>query len=150
MLETAKPESVEGLEAIIGEARLLRGMVYFRLITMWGDVPYIDKVIISNDEVASLPRVPIAEVKDKIMEDFTYAFDKLPDVAPASGRAAKPAALAFRGKLQLYWACWNHFGWPELTTFTPDESAATCSLYRRSGRLQIRDRRLWPDLVPWG
>jgi hypothetical protein len=120
MLETAKPSSIENLETIIGEARLLRGMVYFRLISMWGDVPYIDKVIVSNDEVADIARTPIGEVKDKIMEDFTYAFEKLPATPSASGRAGKPAALAFRGKLQLYWACWNNFGWPELTTFTPD------------------------------
>lgn len=125
MLATAKPTSVEALEAIIAEARLLRGMVYFRLISMWGDVPYIDKIIINNAEVADIARSPIEEVKNKILEDFTYAAEKLPDVASQSGRAAKPAALAFRGKLQLYWASWNNFGWPELTTFTPDPAKAT-------------------------
>lgn len=124
MLPTAKPSSVEGLEVVIAEARLLRGMVYFRLITMWGDVPYFDKIILSNEEVANISRTPIEEVKNKILEDFTYAAEKLPDAAE-SGRAAKPAALAFRGKLQLYWASWNNFGWPELTTFTPDPAKAT-------------------------
>src|SRR5690349_9173915 len=42
MLETAKPNSIANLESIIGEAKLLRAMVYFRLISMWGDVPYIE------------------------------------------------------------------------------------------------------------
>jgi len=125
MLSTASPSSVEGLEAIIGEARLLRGMVYFRLISMWGDVPYISNVITNNSEVANLARTPIAQVKDSIMADFTYAYEKLPVQATESGRAAKPAALAFRGKLQLYWASWNKFGWPELDTFTPNAEAAT-------------------------
>jgi hypothetical protein len=124
MLETAKPTSVEALEAIIGEARLLRGMVYFRLISMWGDVPYFDRIILTNDEVADIARTPIEEVKNKILEDFTYAAEKLPDSPPQAGRAGKPAALAFRGKLQLYWASWNNFGWPELTTFTPDAGKA--------------------------
>jgi hypothetical protein len=124
MLVTASPSSVAGLEAIIGEARLLRGMVYFRLISMWGDVPYISNVVYDNSEVAELARVPIAQVKDSIMADFTYAFEKLPAKSPAVGRAAKPAALAFRGKLQLYWASWNKFGWPELETFKPDAAAA--------------------------
>ena len=127
MLETAKPASVEELEAIVGEARLLRGMVYFRLISMWGDVPYFDRIILSNAEVADMARTPIAEVKEKIMEDFTYAFEKLPAKASQAGRAAKPAALAFRGKLQLYWASWKNFGWPELTTFTPDPAEATAA-----------------------
>lgn len=127
MLPTASAASKPGLEAIIGEARLLRGMVYFRLISMWGDVPYLGKIIYSNDEVSTLARTPMAQVKDSIMADFTYAFDKLPLKPSALGRSAKPAALAFRGKMQLFWACWNKFGWPELDTFTPSATAATAS-----------------------
>lgn len=127
MLATASPSSVQNLEAIIGEAKLLRGMVYFRLISMWGDVPYIDKIVYDNSEVNALARTPIAEVKNRILEDFTYAFEKLPAKTTIIGRAAKPAALAFRGKLHLYWACWNNFGWPELTTFTPNSTEAANS-----------------------
>src|SRR5690606_33525233 len=124
MLPTASPSSVENLETIIGEARLLRGMVYFRLISMWGDVPYISNVVFDNSEVENLTRMPIAQVKDSIMADFTYAFEKLPEKASEVGRAAKPAALAFRGKLNLYWGSWNKNGWPELDTFTPSTSEA--------------------------
>jgi hypothetical protein len=127
MLPKASSTSLPGLEAVIGEARLLRGMVYFRLISMWGDVPYISEVIFDNSEVTTISRSPIAQVKDSIMADFTYAFEKLPAVASAAGRAGKPAALAFRGKLQLFWACWNKNGWPELDTFTPDAAAATAA-----------------------
>jgi hypothetical protein len=123
MLPTAKATSVPGLEAVIGEAKLLRGMVYFRLISMWGDVPYFTKIAYADADVATLSRIPIAQIKDSIMADFTYAFDKLPAKASVSGRAAKPAALAFRGKLQLYWACWNKNGWPELDTFKPNAAA---------------------------
>jgi len=125
MLPTAKSTSIASLEAVIGEARLLRGMVYFRLISMWGDVPYFTKIAYADADVATLSRIPIAQIKDSIMADFTYAFDKLPAKASVSGRAAKPAALAFRGKLQLYWACWNKNGWPELDTFKPSPTAAT-------------------------
>jgi hypothetical protein len=124
MLPTASASSVESLEAILGEARLLRGMVYFRLISMWGDVPYISNVVYDNSEVENITRTPIAQVKDSIMADFTYAFEKLPVEASEEGRAAKPAALAFRGKLNLYWASWNKNGWPELDTFTPDPTEA--------------------------
>ncbi len=127
MLPTASPASVVSLEVVIGEARLLRGMVYFRLISMWGDVPWFTKIITDDSEVADLKRTPIAQIKDSIMADFTYAFEKLPVKGTALGRAGKPAALAFRGKLQLYWACWNKFGWPELDTFTPNAAAATAA-----------------------
>ncbi|PWV56249.1 RagB/SusD family nutrient uptake outer membrane protein [Chitinophaga sp. S165] len=122
MLAAANETSRPKLERVVGEARLLRAMVYFRLISMWGDVPYIDHVIFGNAEVANLTRTPLAQVKDSIIADLTYAFEKLPARAPEIGRASKAAALAFRGKVQLYWACWNKFGWPELDTFTPDEA----------------------------
>ncbi|MGN6533372.1 MAG: RagB/SusD family nutrient uptake outer membrane protein, partial [Ginsengibacter sp.] len=101
------------------------GMAYFRLISMWGDVPYIGHVVLDNSEVASLGRTPIGQVKDSILADFTYAIDKLPASSSELGRAAKPAALSLRGKLQLYWASWNKFGWPELEGFTPSATEAT-------------------------
>ena len=125
MLPTASATSVPGLEAVIGEAKLLRGMVYFRLISMWGDVPYFTYIAYKDADVATLSRIPIAQIKDSIMADFTYAFEKLPVKAAVGGRAAKPAALAFRGKLQLYWASWNKNGWPELDTFKPSAVAAS-------------------------
>ncbi len=115
------------LEIIKGEASLLRGMAYFKLISMWGDVPYFTNVVYENSTVAQLSRTPIGQVKDSILADFTYAFDKLPTKASQFGRASKPAALALRGKLLLYWASWNKNGWPELEGFTPSASAATAA-----------------------
>lgn len=125
MLQTASETSKPGLERIVGEAKLLRGMCYFKLISMWGDVPYITKTVTDKSEVLKLARLPIGQVKDSILADFTYAFEKLPAKSVEIGRAAKPAALAFRGKLQLYWASWKSFGWPELTGFTPNAAEAT-------------------------
>jgi len=125
MLPTATGAKLASLESIIAEARLLRGMTYFRLISMWGDVPYISKIIYNNSEVTALARMPIGQVKDSIMADFNYAVAKLPNKAAALGRAAKPAALAFRGKLNLYWGSWKKNGWPELEGFTQNAGEAT-------------------------
>lgn len=110
-------------EIMVAEARLLRGMLYFKLISMWGDVPYFSNVINDNSEVQDIPRTPIAEIRKYILDDFDYAVATLPNVAQSFGRAAKPAALSFRGKLNLYWACWNNFGWPELTALHPTGDA---------------------------
>ena len=142
MLESATSEtSKRNLEAIIGEARMMRGMIYFRMITMWGDVQYFDKIINDNSEVATLSRIPISEVKDKIIEDFTYAYEHCHAQPAALGRFTKWGALGFRGKIKLYWACWNRTnwpwgkniaptgGWPELTTFTANQ-AESDSYYR--------------------
>ena len=115
------------LEIIKGEASLLRGMAYFKLISMWGDVPYFTNVVYENAAVAKISRTPIGQVKDSIMADLTYAFDKLPIKASQFGRASKPAALAIRGKLQLYWASWKKNGWPELEGFTANAADATAA-----------------------
>src|SRR5690606_26778255 len=112
------------LKTIIGEAKHLGGMVYLRLISLWGDVPYFSKIINDNSEVASLSRLPIVQEKVSILADFTYAYETLPEKSSDIGRASQSAALAFRGKTQLFWASWNNFGWPELETFTPSATEA--------------------------
>ncbi|MHA4845423.1 RagB/SusD family nutrient uptake outer membrane protein, partial [Flavitalea antarctica] len=113
------------LDVIIGEARMLRGLSYFKLISMWGDVPYFTNVVQENAEVASLARLPIGQVRDSILADYTYAIEKLPAKASAQGRATKASALSLRGKLNLYWGSWKKNGWPELEGFTRDQGAAT-------------------------
>jgi hypothetical protein len=115
------------LDVILGEARMLRALSYFKLISMWGDVPYLNKVINDNSEVASQARMPIGQVRDSILADLAFAFDKLPVKASTVGRASKPAALAIRGKLNLYWASWKKNGWPELEGFTQSASEATAA-----------------------
>jgi hypothetical protein len=127
MIETVQPNFVPQLEAIIGEARLLRGLCYLKLISWWGDVQLIEHDVTSNDDVSTLSRAPIAQIKDFIVADFTYAYEKLPVKSSVEGRPAKPAALALRGKMHLYWASWNKNGWPELEGFTPSASEATAA-----------------------
>jgi len=126
-MEAGTTGTTDVLETIKGESALLRGMAYFKLISMWGDVPYFTNVVSENQAVSDLARTPIGQVKDSILADFNYAFDKLPEHAAELGRASKPAALAFRGKLELYWASWNKNGWPELEGFTPSASEATAA-----------------------
>ncbi|MEY2834441.1 MAG: hypothetical protein RLZZ557_103, partial [Bacteroidota bacterium] len=124
MIPGATGTRLATLESIIAEARLLRGMTYFRLISMWGDVPYIGRIINSNSEVTEIERTPIKAVRDSILADFNFAIAKLPAKPSALGRASKPAALAFRGKLNLYWGSWKKNGWPELEGFTQDPAEA--------------------------
>lgn len=117
-------ETKKNMDLIIAECKLMRALTYFRLITWWGDVPYIDWNVKSNAEVESLPRTPIAEIYKKLIADLDEVEQILPAKASVRGRYSKPAAIALRGKINLYWASWNHFGWPELDTFKPDETEA--------------------------
>jgi hypothetical protein len=126
MIAEGANASVATLERIIAESRTLRALCYFRLISMWGDVPYYTFEVTSDDQVSSLPRIPIKDVKDSILADLDYAVDKLPNTSPL-GRVAKPGALALRGKVNLFWGSWNKYGWPELEGFTPSGAEATAA-----------------------
>ena len=129
MIQSDDFSNVSGLEAVVAEAKFLRAIAYFRLISCWGDVPYFGKIIYSNDEVSNIARTPMIQIKDSILADLAYAYKKLPDPDKlvGYGRASKAAALAYRGKVQLYWASWNKYGWEELSmlgTFSPDQDVA--------------------------
>lgn len=116
LLRTNDEKDVAELEQVLGEARLWRGLVYFRLICFWGDVPLLDHIITDTKEVDTISRTPLLKMKNFIINDLTYAFEKLPMPADTKrGRASRVAALAARGKVQLFWASWNNFGWPELS-----------------------------------
>lgn len=120
------------LEVLIGEAKALRALAYFRLISMWGDVPYFTKMqstVAAEANAAMLrqARLPIGQVRDSILVDLQYAIDRLPVKGASLGRLAKPAVLALRGKVNLFWASWKKNGWPELEGFTQDVSAANAA-----------------------
>lgn len=89
------------------ETRFLRAMAYFRLIDMFGDVPYVFRSI-SHEEAIQLTRTPVTTIRDSIMKDLNNAISLLPGRYDASdyGRATKWTALSYHGKLNLFWACW--------------------------------------------
>ena len=125
MRDNAQSEEVKKkMQVVIAECKLMRALIYFRLISWWGDVPYIDWNVKSNAEVASMPRTPISEIYAKLIADLDEIEQVLPAKASVQGHYSKPAAIALRGKINLYWASWNHYGWPELDTFTPSEAEA--------------------------
>ena len=100
MIPNAKSdEERQNLHTIIAECKLMRALVYFRLISWWGDVPYIDWNVKSNDEVASISRTPISQIYASLMADFDEIIPALPDKAKIRGRYSKPAAIRLRGPI---------------------------------------------------
>lgn len=113
------------LEAINAENYFLRALAYFRLVQNWGDVPYYRHVLSGNDEACSLVRTPIATIIPELITDLQNASEKLPvSYGDKYGRATQVAALGFKAKIELYYACWNKNGWPELEGFEPSSSVA--------------------------
>jgi hypothetical protein len=67
----------------------------------FNNVPYVDE---TWDEVTFVSNS--ADIWPKIEEDFKYAYDNLPEIQDAAGRANKWAAGAYLGKTYLYQEKW--------------------------------------------
>ena len=107
----AMPIGKETVERVIGEARFLRAMAYFRMLNCWGGVPYYDETCDINLEFSKLdsPRCSDEELRGHILDDLDYAIEKLPVAwnPEDHGRATKGAALALRGKVYLFNRQWS-------------------------------------------
>ncbi|MFD1095087.1 RagB/SusD family nutrient uptake outer membrane protein [Salegentibacter chungangensis] len=99
---------------LIGEARFLRGLMYFRLVQMFGGVPIIDFIPDPNDEEdinRAYQRATKEEVYGFIEADLEAAMESLPLKSEYSsanlGRATKGAAQALLAKVNLYQKDWQ-------------------------------------------
>ncbi len=103
-------DSVKKIQ-ILGEARFLRGLFYFNLVRLFGDVPLIIQPISSDltDEELYVFRTDKSLVYNQIIEDFTTAAQGCPKAyyqSTEKGRATKGAALGMLAKVQLTLQNW--------------------------------------------
>jgi len=86
----------------LGEARFLRALYYFLLVTRFGDIPlYLEAPAVGK----GVARTPKAEVWAQIERDLSFAAEKcLPKNIEEKGRATSGAAWAFLGKAHLFQA----------------------------------------------
>ena len=96
---------------ILAEAKFLRGLGYFYLVRLYGDVPL---VLTPDDQSALGARTPQADVFKQIVKDATEAEAVLPASwgATDKGRATKASAEALLAE-QYIW----RKDWPNAATF---------------------------------
>lgn len=90
-------------------ARFFRGYEYCRLVSVFGDVPYYDKVFSETDEKEMFKdRTPRTEVMDKVYADFEYALAnlRLDDGAQYVNRYI---AAGFISRLMLFEGTWQKY-----------------------------------------
>ena len=84
------------------EVKVIRSWVYFMLTTFFGDVPWINHVITSEEAYG--PRTPRSEVIDSLMADLEWAASKLPrerQLGENVGRIDRWGALAMQARIAL-------------------------------------------------
>jgi len=91
--ETAKQEG-------IAEARFMRGVAYWYLASLWGNVIIYENTsdLVNNYVVPTNPR---ADVMEFAIRDLEYAAKYLPETSPAAGRINKYSACAMLSRVYL-------------------------------------------------
>ena len=112
LFENSKSATEEQLNLIKGSNYFLRGFFHYRLMSLWGGLPYIDKLILPDDELR-IPRPPLKVGMQKCVDDFVKSADLLPkdwdetDIGKENpginrGRATKGSAYGMVAKVLLF------------------------------------------------
>ncbi|MFI1744575.1 RagB/SusD family nutrient uptake outer membrane protein [Thalassobellus sediminis] len=87
-------------QKFLGEAKFLRGLYYFLLVTRFGDIPLITEI---PESTAGIGITSKDAVYDLIISDLQAASSSLFDKGNEdNGRATKGAAIALLGKVYLF------------------------------------------------
>ena len=92
---------------LLGEAKFWRAYLYFYLVNFFGDVP----LVINTDALANglLPRAPVVQVYQQIVQDLTDAKSLLTTTYPSGERARinKNVVSAFLARVYFYQQNWT-------------------------------------------
>ena len=89
--------------AIIAEARFLRGLIYQELTNLYGEVPLVLEVL-TREEGLAVSRASKSAVLDAIYADLDFAEANL-EMTPFNGDIGRPttqAAIAVKARLKMY------------------------------------------------
>ena len=91
----------------IAEVKFLRAHFYYKLITVFCKVPWIDEEVFKNNTQEKTPNDALTyqQLYEKIIADFKTAYDVLPETQSERARAHKIAAASYLAKcyLDLAW-----------------------------------------------
>lgn len=87
----------------VAEVKFLRAHFYFKLVTMFRQVPWIDENVYANNlqEKTRNDEFTYEELFQKIIADFEEAYNTLPDVQTDKNRVNKIAAASYLAKCYL-------------------------------------------------
>ncbi len=87
----------------VGEVKFLRAHFYFKLITMFRQIPWIDEEVLTNNshEQTRNDAYTYQELFGLIIKDFEAAYNVLPEVPADGARTHKVAAAAYLAKCYL-------------------------------------------------
>jgi len=94
--------------ALTAEVRFLRALFMTEMVTLFGDIPLVTKVL-TREEALVVTRTPKSEVLDQIYQDLDFAEQNL-GTSPFAGHTGRPtmmSAIAVKTRLKLYNLDWS-------------------------------------------
>lgn len=99
-----------GYKQYVGEAHFFRALYYFRLLKLFGDVPWNSTVLGTSSPELFNPRTPRHLVADSIIADLDKAALYLSaEKGTGAGRLNKWVALLFQSRVALYEGTWQKY-----------------------------------------
>ncbi|MEN7549465.1 RagB/SusD family nutrient uptake outer membrane protein [Rapidithrix thailandica] len=94
----------------VGEAHFFKAWFYFRLLRVYGDVPWYAKELTPGDEDLTKARDPRTLVADSVLAHIDKAIEYLdPRSDAGNSRLNKEAALAFKTRVALFEGTWQKY-----------------------------------------
>ena len=104
-LPEVKGVTSEDRNRVMATAHFLRGYAYFIGAYTFGGIPKVTTTSIETNR--NIPRVSKNEILDLVLEDYTYALDKLPQETANAGFASEYAVWAALARYYLYEENWS-------------------------------------------
>jgi hypothetical protein len=106
------------------EATFIRAFVYYHLVRLFGDIPYIDFAITNPDDVKEISKTSEDVVYQNIIKDLIFAKDNLPNTPPSGARSRATAGTAAAYLASVYLTIGNNQGaYDEATAIISNASA---------------------------
>ena len=102
-------EPADEINALIAEARFVRAFVYYHLVRLFGDIPYIDFFIDNPETIQDISRTSASEVYEHIIADLEFSKESLPDNHDGGirTRPTKGTAAAYLASVHLTLENWQ-------------------------------------------
>ena len=109
-------------------ARFFRAFFYFEKVKAFGDVPWVEVELGSEDEQLYAPRDSRELVMQKMIEDIDYAIENLP-ASVSTFRVNKWAALALKAEFCLYEGTYRKYHAGQVSLHKLPEDAVPYTTY---------------------
>lgn len=119
------------------EVRFFRAWFYFDFVVKYGDLPWIDHTLSTNDtDILYGSRTPRNDVMDHVIDDLTYATEHLPE-SREEGRVNKYAALHLKARICLFEGTYRKYHKSGDPASYLQQAATAAELLMNSGKFAL-------------